>query len=408
MAAFGRRARRRSLDIWPGFVDALSTLLMVIIFVLLVFMVAQFYMGQALSGRNEALDRLTRQVNELGDLLALERRSNADLRSSVAQLSSDLQASLSERERLSSQAARADELAGQLSQLTASAQSAGGQVDKLSKELEDAYKTISADREKIQLQLRDLALLRQDVAALKALRTELESRVAELNGRLGDSQKQTTDQQKMSDAARAQAALLNQQLQALRDELTKLANALESSEKLSSEQKAQIANLGQRLNQALASKVEELQRYRSEFFGKLRQVLGGRPGIRVEGDRFVFQSELLFPSGSADLAPEGQIQLAQLATTLRRLMQEIPPDVNWVLRVDGHTDKIPIYNIRYPSNWELSTARATSVVKFLMMQGIPPERLAAAGFGEFNPIDQRDAPDALAKNRRIEIRMDQR
>ncbi len=408
MASLGRRARRRQLDIWPGFVDALSTLVMVIIFVLLVFMLAQFFMGHALSGRNEALVRLTRQVSELGELLSLERRASADLRSSVAQLSGELQASLSERERLSAQAATAEELAAKLAQITNNAQSAGTQADKLSKELEDAYKTISADREKIQLQLRDLALLRQDVAALKALRTELESKVAELGGRFGDAQKQLSDQHRMSDAARAQAALLNQQLQSLRDELSRLASALESSEKLSTEQKAQITNLGQRLNQALASKVEELQRYRSEFFGKLRQVLGGRPGIRVEGDRFVFQSELLFPSGSADLAAEGQIQLAQLATTLRRLMQEIPSEVNWVLRVDGHTDKVPIYNLRFPSNWELSTARATSVVKFLMAQGIPPERLAAAGFGEFNPLDPRETPDALAKNRRIEIRMDQR
>lgn len=408
MAAIGRRSRRRSVDIWPGFVDALSTLLMVIIFVLMVFMLGQFYMGQALSGRNEALDRLNRQVNELADLLALERRANADLRSSVAQLSAELQSSLAERERLGIAAANAEDLAARLAEMTSSAQTAGGQAEKVAKELEDAYKTISADREKIQLQLRELQLLRQEVAALKALRTDLETRVNDLGGRLGDHQKQLSEERRLSDSARAHAALLNQQLEALRNELNRLAAALDASEKLTEDQKAQIANLGQRLNQALATKVEELQRYRSEFFGKLRQVLGGRPGIRVEGDRFVFQSELLFPSGSADLGPEGQIQLAQLASTLRRLMQEIPAEVNWVLRVDGHTDKVPIYNLRFPSNWELSTARATSVVKFLMAQGIPPERLAAAGFGEFHPLDARETPEALAKNRRIEIRMDQR
>lgn len=408
MPALSRRHRRGHADIWPGFVDALSTLLMVVIFVLMVFMLSQFYMGQALSGRNEALERLNRQVNELADLLALERNANADLRSSVAQLSAELQGSLAERERLAAQAANIEDLTARLAQMSSSAQSAGSQAEKLAKELEDAYKSISADRERIQVQLRDLALLRQEVAALKALRGELEHKVAELGGRLGETQKELSENSRMSDAARAHAALLNQQLEALRNELSRLAAALEASEKLTDEQKAQIANLGQRLNQALASKVEELSRYRSEFFGKLRQVLGGRPGIRVEGDRFVFQSELLFPSGSADLGPEGQIQLAQLAATLRRLMQEIPPEVNWVLRIDGHTDRVPIYSVRFPSNWELSTARATSVVKFLMAQGIPPERLAAAGFGEFNPLDQGETPEAKAKNRRIEIRLDQR
>lgn len=408
MAALSRRHRRGHVDIWPGFVDALSTLLMVVIFVLMVFMLAQFYMGQALSGRNEALDRLNRQVNELADLLALERNANADLRSSVAQLSAELQGSLAERERLAGQAANIEDLTARLAQMSANAQSSGSQAEKLAKELEDAYKSISTDRERLQVQLRDLALLRQEVAALKALRSELEHKVADLGGRLGETQKELSENSRMSDAARAHAALLNQQLEALRNELSRLATALEASEKLSDEQKAQIANLGQRLNQALASKVEELSRYRSEFFGKLRQVLGGRPGIRVEGDRFVFQSELLFPSGSADLGPEGQMQLAQLAATLRRLMQEIPPEVNWVLRIDGHTDRVPIYSVRFPSNWELSTARATSVVKFLMAQGIPPERLAAAGFGEFNPLDQGDTPEAKAKNRRIEIRLDQR
>lgn len=406
MASIGRR--RRHLDIWPGFVDALSSLLLVIIFVLLVFMLAQFYMGHALTGRDEALARLGRQINELSELLSLERKTNADLRLNMAQLSTELQSAISEKERLAGKAQQGEDLAAALAAMTARAEDASGRAGAMTKELEDAFRTISADREKIELQLRDLALLRQDVAALKALREELEAKVAELGAKVGEKDGQLAEERKLSEEARAHAALLNQQLERIRQELQRLAAALEASEKVAADQKVEIADLGQRLNQALASKVEELQRYRSEFFGRLRQLLGNQPGIRVEGDRFVFQSELLFPSGSADLDVGGQFQLVQLAESLKQLMPQIPKDVNWVLRIDGHTDRVPIQSVRFPSNWELSTARATSVVKYLMQQGIPADRLAAAGFGEYAPVDAGATPEALAKNRRIEIRLDQR
>jgi chemotaxis protein MotB len=406
MASIGRR--RRHFDIWPGFVDALSSLLMVIIFVLLVFMLAQFYMGHALSGRDQALARLGRQINELSELLSLERKANADLRLNMAQLSAELQSAVAEKERLAGKALQTEDLAAALAAMTARAETASTNAAEMTKELEEAFRTISADREKIELQLRELALLRQDVAALKALRQELEAQVAELGAKVGEKEGQLAQERRLSEEARAHAALLNQQLELVRQELQRIAAALEASEKLTSEQKVEIANLGQRLNQALASKVEELQRYRSEFFGRLRQLLGSKPGIRVEGDRFVFQSELLFPSGSSDLDTGGQFQLVQLSESLKQLIPQIPADVNWVLRIDGHTDRIRIQNARFPSNWELSTARATSVVKFLIQQGIPPERLAAAGFGEYAPLDAGTTPDALAKNRRIEIRLDQR
>ncbi len=406
MPGMGRR--RRQSDIWPGFVDALSALLMVVIFVLLVFLLSQFYLGQALSGRDQALERLSRQINELSELLSLERKANADLRLNVAQLSSELQQSVAERDRLAGAAAEAADLRDRLAAMTAQAESARERTGNLSAELEEAFRTISADRETIEVQLRELALLRQDIAALRALRSDLEAKVAELGSKLGETEGQLTEERKLSEEARAHAALLNQQLEAVRQELARLNEALEASEKLAAEQKIQITNLGERLNQALASKVEEMRRYRSEFFGKLRALLGDKPGIRVEGDRFVFQSELLFSSGSADLDPSGQLQLMQLADTLKQLIPQIPDELNWVLRVDGHTDKVPIYNLRFPSNWELSTARATSVVKFLISQGIPANRLAAAGFGEFNPVDTGETPEALARNRRIEIRFDQR
>jgi chemotaxis protein MotB len=190
--------------------------------------------------------------------------------------------------------------------------------------------------------------------------------------------------------------------------LERLAAALDTSDKLTAEQKAQVSDLGKRMNRALAGKLQELQRYRSEFFGRLRDVLGSRPGITVSGDRFVFQSEVLFASGSADVSLDGQRQLGQLAKTLLDISKAIPPEVNWILRVDGHTDTVPIATAQFKSNWELSAARAISVVKYLNQQGIPAERLAAAGFGEYQPIDTGRGDEARARNRRIELKLDQR
>jgi chemotaxis protein MotB len=348
-----RRRGHQGINVWPGFVDALSSLLLVIIFVLLVFVLTQFYLGAMLSGREQTIGRLSKQLNEMTDLLDVERRSNAELKVNIGRLNEELQSISDDRERL------------------------------------------------VQENRQQVALMQHDIDALKALRDELEKKIAALGA-------ESADERKQSDAARAQAALLNQQMEQMRQELTRLTSLLNSSEALSAEQKIEIANLGKRLNAALAGKVEELAHYRSEFFGRLRQLLGSRPGIRIEGDRFVFQSELLFPSASAELGEAGQAHLAQLAHSLIEVTRQIPPDINWVLRVDGHTDKLPIKSDRFPSNWELSTARAVTIVKFLASQGIPPERLAAAGFGEFQPVDKGHDAAALAKNRRIEIRLDQR
>ena len=321
-----RRGRSRGghdsgMNVWPGFVDALSSLLLVIIFVLLAFVLTQFFLGAMLSGRDQTITHLSKQLNEMTELLDIERRNSAELKTTIGSLTDQLQAA------------------------NAALDTAKGQLD---------------------------------------------------------------DEHKLSQDAQSQAALLNQQLEAMRQELAKIAAELSASEALSADQKVQIANLGSRLNSALAGKVEELSKFRSEFFGRLRQLLGNRPGIRIEGDRFVFQSELLFPSGSADLAEDGQARLMDLAHTLVQVTKSIPTDINWVLRIDGHTDKIPIKSPKFASNWELSTARAVTIVKFLAAQGIPPDRLAAAGFGEFQPVDKGADPAALAKNRRIEIRLDQR
>jgi chemotaxis protein MotB len=316
-----RRGGHSGINVWPGFVDALSSLLLVIIFVLLALVLTQFYLGTVLSGRDQTITHLSKQLNEMTDLLDIERRNSAELKVTIGTLTEELTAA---------------------------------------------------------------------------------------NSQLDTAKGQLADEHKLSEDAQAQAALLNQQMESMRQELARLTAALTNSESLSADQKIEIANLGKRLNAALAGKVEELSKFRSEFFGRLRQLLGDRPGIRIEGDRFVFQSELLFPSGSAEPTVDGQARLAELAKTLIDVTKSIPPDINWLLRVDGHTDRVPIKGGKFASNWELSTARATTIVKFLAAAGIPGDRLAAAGFGEFQPIDKGSDPAALAKNRRIEIRLDQR
>ncbi len=360
------RRRGGSISVWPGFVDALASLLLVIIFVLLVFVLTQFYLGQVLSGRDQTITRLSKQLNELTDLLDLERQSNSELKVNIGKLTEQLAASTAAR----------DSLQAQVNQN-------------------------SEDHQKV-------AMLQNDVEALKALKAELEKKVADLGAQAAEAQGQLAAEKDISASARAQAALLNQQLEALKAEIAKLNAALNASETKDTAQETQIADLGKRLNAALASKVEELERYRSEFFGRLRQIIGDRPGIRVEGDRFVFQSELLFASGSADINDAGKAQLADLAKTLLQVTTQIPTDIPWVLRVDGHTDKVPINTILFPSNWDLSVARALAVVKYLTAQGLPAEHMAAAGFGEFQPIDKGNSAEALAKNRRIEIRLDSR
>jgi chemotaxis protein MotB len=335
MPLASRRSRRPSIDIWPGFVDALAQLLMVIIFILLVFTAGQFLLSDALTGRDKALKALQQQLSELSDLLSLERVANADLRATAASLSTQLKEALAQRDALTTQ------LGG-----------LGGRAE----------------------------------AAEKALAAEQET----------------------SRAARAQVEQLTASIAALREQLAKIAAALDVSEAKAKDQQAQIADLGRRLNLALATKVQELARYRSEFFGRLREIIGDRPDIRIVGDRFVFQSEVLFAPGSAELADAAKQQLDPVITALKAISQKIPPDINWVLRVDGHTDRRPISNAQFPSNWELSAARAISVVRYAASQGIPPNRLAAAGFAENQPLDPGAGEEAYRRNRRIELKLTER
>jgi len=424
MAIAPRNSRRSSIDIWPGFVDALAQLLMVIIFILLVFTAGQFYLSEALSGRDQALRQLQQQVDELGNLLALERRAGEDLKVRAADLSAQLESSVAERDRLTGK-------------------------------LRDADAIVSADKEKIELQLREIESLRRDLDALKSVRADLEAKVAalaqqrapqelgalrdrtkELEARLAAEAERTALAQKEIDARdvrlreigsradRAEQSLtaekeisrsalarvdqLNAQLAALREQLSRIATALDVSEAKVKEQQGQIVELGKRLNLALVNKVEELARYRSEFFGRLREILGDRPDIRVVGDRFVFQSEVLFAPGSAELSEGAKKELTPVIAALKEISAKIPPEINWMLRVDGHTDRRPISNPQFPSNWELSTARAISVVRFAMDEGIPAARLSAAGFADKQPIDPRGAEDAYRRNRRIELKLTER
>lgn len=407
MASHARRTRRTT-DIWPGFVDALATLLIIIIFILMVFVLGQFFLGQALSGRDAALDRLTAQVNELGEMLALEEQANADLSLNVSRLSDQLRAATVELDDMASLRMENRDLQGQIKNLEADAADDSAQIERMRNTLEVAAEAAEEDRARIAKQRNELALLQQNIQALEVLKDDLEAEITRLGDTVVDREREIGEARRSTIAAEAQAALMSQQLETLRQELARLAETLDASDALSEAQRAQISDLGKRMNRALAGKVQELQRYRSEFFGRLRDILGTRPGIQVVGDRFVFQSEVLFSSGSAELGPDGQRQLAQLARTLVDIASDIPDEVDWILRVDGHTDNVPISTALFPSNWELSISRALSVVRFLSFQGIPSDRLAAAGFGEYQPLDPNKTAQARGRNRRIELKFDQK
>ncbi|HEY1944384.1 MAG TPA: peptidoglycan -binding protein [Roseiarcus sp.] len=340
--ALTRGRRIESVNYWPGFVDALSTMLLVIIFLLSVFMLAQFFLSREVTGKDTALAKLNRQIEELTSLLALERSQKSEDQTKIATLNATLESTQNERQRLLDAASHGG----------ASAEAA---TDKAT-------------------------------AAANAL----------------DAQKQ------LSERALAQVDVLNQQISALRKQLAAIQEALDASQSSEKEAQTKIADLGQRLNIALAQKVQELSRYRSDFFGRLRQILGSRPDIRVVGDRFVFESSVLFESAKADLSPAGQQSLDSVASAVLDLEREIPPDIPWILRIDGHTDSKAITGGTFKSNWDLSAARAIAVVQYLISKGIEPNRLAAAGFGEFQPIDPGTDDAALARNRRIELKLTER
>jgi chemotaxis protein MotB len=382
--------RRRGVDIWPGFVDALSALLMVVIFVLLLFSVGQYLLTDALMGRDKALDSLRGRIAELANVLSLERKESAELQTRVATLGDRLSAMTTER----------DDFAAQLQGMTLRAEEADTLSQRLRADLDSARSDLEGTRTRLSEAELELTQRRAAIGALEVQRDELQQN-------LQASRQATAEQEQLTAEAQSRVDALNAQLAELNRQLAQVNAALDASESQVADQRVQIEDLGQRLNVALAQKVEELERYRSEFFGKLREALKDNPDIRIEGDRFVLPSEVLFSSASAELDAEGRREIATVAKELAKIASEIPPELDWVLRVDGHTDRRPI-RVAFPSNWELSSARAISIVKFLISEGIDPDHLVAAGFGEYHPIDPGDSEAAFRRNRRIELKLTSR
>jgi chemotaxis protein MotB len=339
MAARARGITR--IDYWPGFVDAMATLLLVFVFLLSVFILAQFFLGQEVTSKDTVLTRLNAQIAELTELLSLERADGQDLEDQLASLQANLAATETDRDRL------------------------------------------------------------------QGLLTERGGAAGEAEARVSSLESDLESEQQVSQRALAQVELLNQQISALRRQLAALEDALDASEGRNKESQTRIADLGRRLNVALAERVQELSRYRSDFFGRLRQILADRPDIEVVGDRFVLPASVLFPTGSDDIGDSARGELSKLADAILELQTQIPPEINWVIRVDGHTDVRPVSG-RFGSNWELSAARAIAVVRYLISRGISPQRLVAAGFGEFQPLDDEDTEAAYARNRRIELKLTER
>ena len=435
-----RRRVATVVNVWPGYVDALSALLMLIIFMLLIFTVAQIFLAETVSSRDAELDRLNVKLSEISDALQVQRNTNQSLSEKLSILRNQYTQGVFFQNALKEQIA----------------------------ELE---KTVTADRQTISVQLGELAQLEHDIITLRQVRKDLEANVAtlasklenqdqniyeleaELDNRLvqigtlrdnskslqaklasqetmtmlaqkdiekkefriqdlvaivGEGKEALEKEKMLSASAYADVKNLSQQIDALKNKLTSISRALQLEEQKTAGQETQLANLGERLNTLLAERVNELEQYRSDFFGRLRQVLVKSPDIRIEGDRFLLPSALFFASASATLAEQGKQELNKLAQTLNEISVAIPSDINWILRVDGHTDRLPIHTPRFPSNWELSTARAVSVVRYLAEQGIPSKRMTAAGFGEFHPIDPGQSEAAYQRNRRIELKLTRR
>ena len=334
-----RRRARSAINIWPGFVDALSALLMLVIFMLLVYVVSQLYLSQTLSDRDTELARLNSRLAEISSLLGLEEERN---------------------------------------------------------------QALQREMQRVHQQLGDSLALNEELEA------ELEETQEEAISRQNDLAAELDQEERLAASQRALLQQLSERIGALQEQLATITRALELQEEMTADKAEELANVSQRLNTLLAERVSQLQQYQSEFFGRLREILADNENVRVVGDRFLLPSELLFASGSATIGPDGREELNKLARVLLDVVRKIPEDIDWILRIDGHTDRVPIRTTAFPSNWELSTARAVSVVRYLAEQGVPEDRMAAAGFGEFFPVAEGTSEEALQKNRRIEIKLTDR
>ena len=412
-------ARRPDSYTWPGFVDALATLLMVIIFVLLVFVLIQVNLAYRVAGQDATMNDTRAQIVDLGELLNLERKANDDLSAELARISDSLADATRERDALEAQLADTSTTLSlresEIQRLAALQQETETALESAQLTLAQrvaALETAEAALNDSQRRIEELELTLEDrIAALEESRSALaesETERTALSASNAASLRRVDELEQKNAASQAEVIRMTNAITALRLRIEELTTLLAEKEAQAARDKIAIASLGKSLNNALASRVQELQRFRSEFFGRLRDVLRGRDDVRIVGDRFVFQSEVLFGQGQADIAAEGETQLAQLAVALTQIAAEIPEDIDWVLQVEGHTDDIPVRAGRFADNWDLSTERALSVVRFLAGQGLPPNRLAAAGYGEFQPLDPADSDEARRRNRRIEMKLTQR
>lgn len=422
MALSGRRGQRfATTNVWPGFVDAMGALLMVLIFVLSIFMIVQSMLRDTITTKDHELDALSAQVAGLAQALSLEQAKTEALTgrldaagARITAFEAQVAGLLAEK---TAQQAVISDLQGDLKTSDAALATARLQLDAARKQAEET-----------------LTLLAAAEAARKDLQGRLEVQLSEAEKQAAlqaVAEKTLAETRAESDRKAEQVALLNQQVAALRGQLADLQAVLDEAKARDADAKVQVEALGSQLNSALAqvaaeqkrraaleeearqkaeAEAKDLARYRSEFFGRMSQLLEGRAGVRVVGDRFVFSSEVLFQPGSADLSPEGKAQISRVAETFRELASEIPPEIDWLLEVDGFTDDTPLSGQgAFKDNWELSQARALSVVKYLIeAQGFAPKRLAAAGFGEFRPVSAGKSPEARAQNRRIELKLTER
>ncbi|MEA3545940.1 MAG: peptidoglycan-binding protein [Thermodesulfobacteriota bacterium] len=422
-----RKRNQQSISVWPGYVDALSSLLMVVIFVLMIFMVIQFILSNMITGQESELASLHRQIAELTRVLGVEQeRSNAltdqvvGLSGLVENLQTQRQVLTDKSETLTQQTLVDKETIERQLLFIASYQEDISTLRQLRAKLEEQVGQLAA---KLQQRNVEMGTLRDRSKSLEAHLSEQQERtllaqreikerkirIQALNAVVGQQKVALKNEQALVADNRAEMALLGQRIASLQQQLQEINQALIAMEQGSSDKEETIKDLGKRLNIALAREVNQLQRYRSEFFGRLQEALSNIPVVQIEGDRFVFQAELLFDSGSAALQTEGKQHLGKLAIVLKEVAAQIPADINWILRIDGHTDRNPTSGkSEYRSNWELSTARAVEVVKFLAASGIPENRMAAAGFSKFHPLDPKNTAAAYRKNRRIEIKLTSR
>ena len=372
------KVRRRQVDYtWPGFVDALASLLMVIIFVLMIFVLSQFFLSQKMTGQDEALVKLRNNLVELGEMLSLERQTTTELTTQLSLLETkivEVKKNLKYEKELVTQFK--EELAGQSNILSLN-----------QSEIEDL-------KEKLKIKIQDALLLKNNVEQLEKRINKKDTDINEKNETINANKKEINE-------------LISASLK-LRNKLSQLQTLLSAYKAKDKKEKVKTINIGKEMNSALARRVEELQKFKSDFFGRVRELIKGRKEIRIVGDRFVFQSEVLFKVGSEELGVKGQEEMAKLAITLMDIEKSLPTDIDWILQIDGHTDNLPVKKGQnYLDNWELSTKRALSVLRFLIKQGIKPDRLSASGYGSFQPIDRKNTNVARAKNRRIEMKITQ-